>query len=508
MTLQLGASMSVGSPASAILGKGRTNLFTFPEDATNPIWLKSAVVVDQDAGYLTDLTKQGAISYSYDNWDLRVYSGIVVKGHDDKFRMFYTSYGSDVANDYGPAVAESDDLVTWIKPNVGIIDWPNGSGNVDNNLIIFRDDTTPTPLELADVIWDGTRYLALAHNKITAASQLWSSADAYTWSFVKNAFTGADLNGGEYAEPKSILYDGSTYKLYYRSDDGGVLQRRSLGYYESATYNGTYTDQGLLTEFTSIAETYQYYDIKVWESAGLWWASVALYDKTTEVLGPHILYQSADTGASWKDINTILLPNGSSGEFDDGLMAVGKPVLYNAAWHYIYVASSETHNVWPRPMVFAKAIANNSILHRMDRINMEDNNAAHYIAYNNVTTVSGENYKYAALVKANGANFITLSSVDAADNFISATFNLTTGEITQEDEGSVSGTIVASKAQAIYDDIWLVSIIGSHTGAGSTYVYLSPTEAGTFVANSVGLNSYDALDNKDVLVCGMTCEAL
>lgn len=488
----------------------RTNLLTYSEDAGNAIWIKSAVTIDVDSGYLSDLDKKGPIPFTYDDWDSRVYSGIVVLGHDATYRMFYTAYGSDVDNDYGPAVANSTDLVTWTKPNVGRIDWPNGSGDTDNNLVIFRDDTTPTPVELGDVIWDGTRYLALCHQKITAQSQLWESPDGEDWTFVSNAFLGADLNGGAYAEPKAILYDGSTYKLYYRSDDGGVAQRRSIGYYESATYNGTYVDQGLLTEFTSAGQTVQYYDMKAWEHDGLWYASVVLFNKTSEVLGPHILYQSADTGATWVETDyqaiNFMLPNGSPGSFDDELMASGKPILVGDTWHYIYVGSSEGHDVWPRPMLFAKATALSSFLHKMDRIRTNGTNNVHWIAYNNLTTVSGSTYTYSAFVRDAGAGFVTLSSVDAAENFISCTYNLTTGEVTQTDQGTTSGTVVDSGIVPLRDGIWHIWMVGSHTGLGSTFIYLANAGAGTFTGTSVGLHSHTPLTTDHLLVGGMSCE--
>ena len=302
----------------------------------------------------TFFTKQGEMSFVYDDWDSRVYSSAIVENPAGTFRMFYTAYGSDVLNDYGPAMAISTDgLATWSKPIVGEIDYPTVAGDTDNNLVIFRDNDTPIPMEFLDCIWAEGQYLAMVKQKQTQAQQLWKSSDGEAWAFVQNAFTGS--GDGEYAEGKCILYDGSTYKLFYRSNPPAQSPaRRSLGYYEAATYDGSFVDQGFLTEFTSPDVANQFYDMSAWEHAGAWWACVPFFNSTTQKLGPLTLWRSEDTGESWTR-RGLLIDMGESGTFDDELLAGGKPILVNGLWHMMYVGSSEDHGVWPRPMVFAWA---------------------------------------------------------------------------------------------------------------------------------------------------------
>jgi len=539
------------------------------------------------------------MSFDYGTWDERVYSSIVLDDPAGGYRMFYTAYGSDVVNDYGPATAVSDDLVTWTKPNVGEIDYPTVAGNTNNNLVIFRDNDTPTPLELADVIWAENQYLALCQNKVTAQSQLYKSPDGEVWTFVQNAFTGYfDDPDWEYAEPKAILYDGSTYKLFYGWHG---TQRRTLGYYESATFDGSFVDQGIRPEFTSTDQDEQYYDMFAWEHAGAWWANIVKYNKTTEILGPHELWRSTDTGETWTQRGN-LIENGAGGTFDDELIAAGKPILVDGLWHMMYVGSSEGHDNWPRPMVFAWATSSSlegpvitfdapfyqtksltpligpagactragsaghydsagvwqyagantaAFAHdpvtaeslglsvfetrtnlvpqpesfdnvawtvagatvdadaadfidgntSMDRLNVTASSSLHRI-FDQITLGAGTQAEVSCFFKDDGARYVGLNWLAAANDWCTVVADLTLETVTQESEGATSGTIADSgiegpDSNGVYR-LWMIAACA----AANPFIVPQTHSSGTPSLDTSGNETFLGVAGNDVFLCG------
>jgi hypothetical protein len=555
------------------------------------------------------LTKQGLVSFTYDTWDSRVYSSVVLPDPvAGGYRMFYTGYGTDVNNDYGPATATSTDLVNWTKPIVGLIDYPTVAGNTNNNLIIYRNNEVGSeiPMEFCDCIWAEGQFLALVMQKANSSSQLYKSPDGETWTFVQNAFLGADLNAGAYAEPKCILYDGNSYKLYYRTNPGAVAQRRSLGYYESATFDGTFVDQGVLSEFTSTDTTLQYYDMYNWLHAGKWHAGVPHYNNTTGVLGPIEHYESSDSGASWTYVNT-LLEMGTTGEFDDELIAACKPILVNNHWYMMYVGSSEPHNTWPRPMVFATATGRedtdmsltyhapytetksiapsvgptptvvragntasyfdaNGVLQfapantaridhdpvtgeclgllveeartniaiqsadlstiwltfqvtvdtnvavapdgntAMDRINVTAGPNQHFV-YQLRTFTASTLYGYSAFLQDDGSGFATLNIFGGTNHFVSVTFDLVNGTVTDSQLGATSGYLDSTLIEPIGDGgIYRCGFVGSVNATGTGTLYLSPSDSGTPTLDTTGRPIFTAVAGEDLLAWGVQFE--
>ena len=377
----------------------------------------------------TPLNKQGELTFDYTPaWQTRVYSGIVIEGPDGLFRMVYTAYANAVTLDYGPALATSVDLATWVLPTVGLIDYPTVAGNTSNNLIIFRDNTlgSEVPMEFIDWIYAEGQYVAMVKQKASNQQQLWTSPDALTWTFVQNAFLGHvdPLGVSQYAEGKSILYDGNTYKLFYRSTDTANPWRH-IGYFESATLDGFFQDKGLLPEFTPTL-TRQFYDMKCWEDRGTWWASVNPYNKTTEVLGPPELWRSDDVGASWINTGGVMVEFGAGGTFDDALIAVGKPISVNGVWQYIYVGSSENHATWPRPMVFANATG--QFRQGSDGTLLDDDGAVVclYVA-EGAAEVAGDVYINGTRHTADGIMYCTSDAPTVARQYINGILHTATG---------------------------------------------------------------------------------
>lgn len=331
-----------------------------PEDSIIPGSSSSRRMALQKAA--TFLSRE---QFARDEWDAQVYGPQILQEADGTFRMFYVAYTAD-GLEWGPATAVSADLEHWTKPNVGLIQYPEGSGNTDNNLIIFRSSVPPQTLvpkyDLVDVIEAEGQYVALCMDQATARTQVWSSPDGETWAFVTNAFAGHFTGlAWEYAEPKSIVWTGSAYRIYYAHHG---VQRRSIGYYEAPTLSGVYVDQGIRPEFTAVTQEQQYYDIRHFWYAGSLWACVTMYNRTTDVLGPHRLYRSDDAGDTYAQGGMLLL-NGRGGSWDEKLISVGKPILIEGVWVMIYAGSPTVHNTWPRQMEmgYATAALNGVVAH-------------------------------------------------------------------------------------------------------------------------------------------------
>ena len=142
----------------------------------------------------------------------------------------------------------------------------------------------------------------------------------------------------------------------------------------------------------------------------------------------------------------------------------------------------------------------------MDRINVTSADAPHWATYNNVATVSDITYTFSTYVKDDGAGFVTLSFVEAGENFIAATFDLSDGTTTKTDVGLTSGTLLDSGSEDVGNGVWRVWISGSTNGVGTSYGYIAVSEAGTFTATDVSVNSYLATAGSDLLVWGAQLE--
>lgn len=104
---------------------------------------------------------------------------------DDHFKMYYRGSHYDEAQQKGThenaCYAESDDGVTWRKPNLGLVEF---NGSKDNNIIwdnvhnfaVFKDDNPACP--------DEARYKALAGNR-TSGLIAYQSSDGIHWSVMR-----------------------------------------------------------------------------------------------------------------------------------------------------------------------------------------------------------------------------------------------------------------------------------------------------------------------------------
>ena len=123
----------------------------------------------------------------------------------DKYRMYYKAWNLDVQpKKLGPntsfftCYAESKDGVKWVKPELGLVEFPKGSGNKKNNIVIglykepwmkdakpdsvhpavFKDENPNCPAE--------ARYKAILRSKGEKGLLALKSPDGFHWSLMSD----------------------------------------------------------------------------------------------------------------------------------------------------------------------------------------------------------------------------------------------------------------------------------------------------------------------------------
>jgi len=291
-----------------------------------------------------------------DAWDLGIYGGSVVQNADGTFTMLYRAYSTN--GDSGPAIAESTDLYQWTKPVLNDVTHTAAQGGDDtsnNNLIIYHGPQYGgTDLQLID----GTYYL-LMHSPDSGL--LYSSTDGRDFSTYLGEVVDRDqaIRGG-YFEPKSFLACDPGHYVFTSEGhadvgDGVNVQpsggRRSISRrYSSTGIAGSYTDLGLIPEFTCDDNpNRQFYDFQAWEyplGSGVVWACVPIYNYSTDRLGPLELWRSNDRMVTWEFQRNMLYNGAIGGVWDFGLVNVGRPLLVNGRWQLIYGGRNDLHWDW------------------------------------------------------------------------------------------------------------------------------------------------------------------
>ncbi len=138
--------------------------------------------------------------------------GSIIK-ESGKYRMWYVAFDDDVKNKvasarWRAAYAESVDLVTWTKPNLGLVKF---AGNTRNNLLsmggerwgmvnlkVIKDDEDPDPARRYKM----TTHVYFRHNTRLGTLLPFVSADGFTWMPVKDVKpVRAELKKGDLLMP-------------------------------------------------------------------------------------------------------------------------------------------------------------------------------------------------------------------------------------------------------------------------------------------------------------------
>jgi hypothetical protein len=257
--------------------------------------------------------------------------------------------------------AESDDGLTWTKPNLGIFEF---DGSLDNNIVwdlhgasVFRDDDEADPAK---------RYKAIGFCRRYRSVFLLTSPDGLRWSDADHLDPVVEReNEGSF----NVVCDevGKVYRAYAHARDGGPDSRRMVWYTQSPTLAGAWESlRPMLApsprDDARGAEQYGAIRAEIHNMSGFRYGSVhmgiagLLYvtgDGAAEdqmpVDGPidGLLISSRD-GVQWDypcDGDAPILQRGAPGSFDAGMImgTATRPIIEGDHIHWYYTGASHTH---------------------------------------------------------------------------------------------------------------------------------------------------------------------
>lgn len=161
----------------------------------------------------------------------------------DKYRMYYKAWHLDVkdkqlktgASNF-TCYAESDDGIHWTKPNLGLVEYPKGSGDKNNNIVIglFREpwmkDAKPDPVHPA-VFLDtnpdcpkDAKYKAILRSRGEKGLLALKSADGLHWSLMSDKPV---ITAGAFDSQNLAFWDPvrKEYRAYWRIFTAGVTDK-------------------------------------------------------------------------------------------------------------------------------------------------------------------------------------------------------------------------------------------------------------------------------------------
>jgi hypothetical protein len=301
--------------------------------------------------------RQGKVSnanFPVNAWDHSIYGPRVLGPIAGVYYMYYTAYKENYAENWSIAVATSTDLVSWTKP---VLNRHSVLGSTANNILLA---VTSVNMQFADIMFDSesNKYLMTVRNDSSGSNLVYECATptgVFTW-VTGASFSGTTglANGGVAAHPtghveaKALTYSAThnKYRIWYNHGHftpSSADSRRSIGYYDSTSLAGPWTNRGLMPEFTSTDTTLQYYDFSPYYHDGKLFAAVNIFNKTTEVLSPMRCYSSDDGGDTWVRYMD-LIQRSSPGSWDYGLVTDGAPILKDGVWYLYYGGKTGLHN--------------------------------------------------------------------------------------------------------------------------------------------------------------------
>lgn len=134
------AEPASGPPTSPYFDETQAvTLFAF-DDVSIPFSQNLKLVMRQPQRHtMNPVVKRGSEG-AVDSWAVQFYGSVIRDRHTGKFRMWYVAVSTSERQDkalprsapWRVAYAESDDGITWTKPNLGLVE---SSGNTNNNLV-------------------------------------------------------------------------------------------------------------------------------------------------------------------------------------------------------------------------------------------------------------------------------------------------------------------------------------------------------------------------------------
>ncbi len=271
-------------------------------------------------------------------WDADIYYNTVLTDEswpiESRFRIWYGAYSDDQR--LLSCYAYSADGYSWVKPNLGLIDY---DGSTTNNIIL------PIGFYLTSATYeDGMYYLVMSTRPETgqalAYAEIFSSPyPDHGFTLVKSLFPGClDKLGMSLTK----TYEGN-WILYYQA---WVDNKRQIAAFVSETsdISGNWSDIGIIVSATS--GSFQRYAIGTSKLNSMYYHFIPIYDVET-----HLMDISLYTSANGLDIvleDAHWIPLGSIDEWDDCMIIDGESLLEvgSELWYY-YSGIANTHAVYP-----------------------------------------------------------------------------------------------------------------------------------------------------------------
>ena len=268
-----------------------------------------------------------------------------------------------VENDRGDLTcyAESDDGLTWTKPNLGIFEF---DGSPENNIVwdlhgasVFRDDDEADPRK---------RYKAIGFCRRYRNVFLLTSPDGLRWSEADHLAPAVDRdNEGSF----NVVFDEeqSIYRAYAHARDGGPDARRMVWYTQSPALAGPWEPlrpmlapgphddargadkYGAVRAEIHNMSGFRYSNVHIGIAGMLYVTGDGAAEDQMPVDGPidGLLISSRD-GVEWDYPcagHTPILGRGSPGSFDAGMImgTATRPIIEGDNIHWYYTGASHTH---------------------------------------------------------------------------------------------------------------------------------------------------------------------
>ncbi len=228
----------------------------------------------------------------------------------------------------------SNDGFTWVKPNLGLI---NYGGNTNNNI----ENSGFNPSVVYDPSGISSRKYLMVLEIPPGASTggdayLYISPDGINWNYLQT------LSTGYYIESKSLYkrLDGR-WIIYFSFDHGANKRKIGALLSDTTNFGGTWTDLGTLINTTSNAD--QKYYLGVHYDNGTYYGFVGDFANAPATINQD-LYVSPD-GIAWTLRQRNWIPIGTGTDWDRGMILAGKSLIkVGNDWRYYYIGTLGNHN--------------------------------------------------------------------------------------------------------------------------------------------------------------------
>lgn len=238
--------------------------------------------------------------------------------------MGFTPYPEGRDRYENPSIAVSDDGLVWRVPE-----------GLENPLT----EQPPASVEYyysdTDLIDNGTQlelWYRYSDDSIPASKILRkTSTDTINWSEEETIFNFGDFGENTYMSP-TIVYENETYKVWFRSGDGGVIK-----YTESKTPNVLSSWSPFVTckfDYSATKEEHNEWHLEVRKIDGIYMAMICA--RRISDNDYRLIYLKSNDGINFNDAKVLVTPSYNS--WDNDRIYRSSIVKYGG-WYYVYYSA-------------------------------------------------------------------------------------------------------------------------------------------------------------------------